>query len=101
MIRALIARCGFENVFASDLKKPDKKMAGKFYILDVCKYGKYAKIIKDHNINYIIHLAAILSGKSSRKIFLASGEKNPALCRLVNTVGFENTLDIAVKHKCQ
>jgi FlaA1/EpsC-like NDP-sugar epimerase len=55
-------RCGAENIFASDLKKPEKKLAGKFYLLDVCKEGKYEKIIKDHSVNYIIHLAAILSG---------------------------------------
>lgn len=58
----IINRCGVNNVIASDLKKPEKKIDGKFYILDVTKEGKFAKIVKDHNINYIIHLAAILSG---------------------------------------
>ena len=46
------------------MKKPEKKTVGKFYILDVTKQGRYEKIVKDHNINYIIHLAAILSGTS-------------------------------------
>ena len=44
------------------MKKTDKKLAGKFYLLDVTKEGKYEKIVRDHKINYIIHLAAILSG---------------------------------------
>jgi len=58
----MCGRCGPENVFASDMKKPEKKTVGKFYMLDVAKMGKYEKIVKDHKINYIIHLAAILSG---------------------------------------
>ena len=56
------SRCGIENVIASDLKKPVNKTTGKFFILDVTKMKKYEKIVKDHGINYIIHLAAILSG---------------------------------------
>jgi len=58
-----IPRCGIENVIGSDLKKPERKLAGKFYILDVTQEKKYEKMIKDHRINYIIHMASILSGK--------------------------------------
>lgn len=86
------SRCGIENVIGSDLKKPEKKPAGKFYILDVMQEKKYEKMVKDHRIDYIIHMASILS---------AVGEKNPLHCRDVNNVGVQNTLDIAVKHKCQ
>ena len=86
------SRYGAERVFASDLKKPDnKKFLGKSYVLDVTHEKKFAKLVKDHEITCIIHLAAILS---------ASGESNPALCRRVNTIGFENALDIAAKAKC-
>lgn len=50
-------------MIGSDLKKPSRKLEGKFYILDVTQKRRYAKVIKDHRINYIIHMASILSGK--------------------------------------
>ena len=52
-----------DNIVASDLKKPAKPTAGKFLLLDVTKKGRYEKVIKDNKINFIIHFAAILSGR--------------------------------------
>ena len=79
-------------MIASDIKKPNNKnFQGKSYVLDVVHEKKFAKLVKDNNVTCIIHLAAILS---------AAGEHNPAKCREVNTIGFENALAIATKHKC-
>jgi nucleoside-diphosphate-sugar epimerase len=74
------------------LKKPaNKKFMGKSYVLDVTHEKKFAKLVKDNNVTCILHLAAILS---------AAGEQNPAKCRVVNTIGFENALTVATNHKC-
>jgi nucleoside-diphosphate-sugar epimerase len=42
--------------------------------------------VSEHNINYIVHLAALLS---------AGGEKNPKLAYDVNVTGATNALEIA------
>ena len=44
------------------MKKPLTKFSGKFYSLDVMKLDKYKKLVDNYRINYIDHLAAILSG---------------------------------------
>lgn len=59
-------------------------------------------MIKDNKINYIIHLAAILSGiQRMSDDLLAVGEQKPDVCRFVNNIGLENTLDLARKYNCQ
>jgi len=45
--------------------------------------------MKDFKPNWIIHLAAILSG---------NGEKNPELCFHINNNSFKNALDLALKY---
>jgi nucleoside-diphosphate-sugar epimerase len=47
--------------------------------------------VKGNNIQYIVHLAAILS---------AFGEKHPDLALKVNVDGFINALNIAREEKC-
>jgi nucleoside-diphosphate-sugar epimerase len=50
------------------------------------------KIIKEHGINEIYHLAGLLS---------VGGEKNPSLAWDVNLNGLRNILDLAVTYKCK
>ena len=61
--------------------------------MDVFDEPKYRKLVKDNNVNYLCHLAGILS---------ASGEKNPDLAIDVNVIGATNALRIArdVKARC-
>ena len=52
----------------------------------MCNDSKYRQLVKDNKVNYIVHLAGILS---------ASGEKNPDLAIDVNVIGAINALRIA------
>ena len=76
---------GGDNVIASDIKQTQYN-DGPFLYLDVCDYNSIAKICMENNINWIFHMAALLS---------AVGEKDPKLALKINTVGVENTLEIA------
>ena len=54
--------------------------------MDVFDEVNYRKLVVENKINYIVHLAGILS---------ASGEKNPDLAIDVNVIGVINALRIA------
>jgi len=60
--------------------------------LDVVDKKAYEKIVKDNNITYIVHLAAILS---------VLGEKKPDLAIDVNVVGALNALNLARDYKAK
>jgi threonine 3-dehydrogenase len=53
---------------------------------------RYQDIVKKHGVNYIVHLAAILS---------SLGEQNPQLGYDVNVTGATNALNIARDHNCK
>jgi threonine 3-dehydrogenase len=91
LVPLLSAKYGVQNVIATDLKAPQNKFPCKFTPLDVTNMKKYEKIVSEFKINYIIHLASILS---------AVGEKNPQKAKAVNNGGTDNTLDLANKYKC-
>ena len=52
---------------------------------------KYEAIVKENKVDYILHLAAILS---------SLGEKFPDLAYDVNVNGATNALNIAREHNC-
>jgi nucleoside-diphosphate-sugar epimerase len=84
---------GHDNVIASDIRtNPPAVFAdsGPYYTLDVKDPDAIEHIIKRHNIDSIVHMAAILSG---------TGEKNPLLCWNVNMNGSINVLNVALKYK--
>lgn len=85
-------RYGFENVIATDVREPGGKLSetGPSGVLDVTDRTAVFSFIKEHGINTIFHMAAILS---------ATGEKNPALCWKVNMDGSINIMDAAVQMK--
>jgi nucleoside-diphosphate-sugar epimerase len=93
LLPVLRNKYGDKNVIATDLKIPsDNKLyeAGPFHLLDVRNYETLESIIKNYEIDTIIHLAAILSG---------IGEKNPEICWEVNMGGTTNVLNLAVKYE--
>jgi nucleoside-diphosphate-sugar epimerase len=81
-------RYGTENVVASDIREPNKTLADQepFEIIDVTEKGRLKRVVQEHEIDTIFHLAAILS---------ASGERNPQLAWHVNILGLHNVLEIA------
>lgn len=83
---------GSENVVATDINPDagdDIKESGPFQLLDVTDIDSLEKVIEDHEIDTIVHMAAILSGV---------GEKNPLVCWNVNMNGSLNVLNLAVKY---
>lgn len=76
---------GKESVIASDVKLPSTD-EGPFEILDITNRVKLEEIVKEYDIEAVIHLAAILS---------ASGELNPQLAWRVNMGGLFNILEVA------
>ncbi|MGD0329856.1 MAG: L-threonine 3-dehydrogenase [Nitrososphaeria archaeon] len=79
---------GSENVVtAGHRRQLDEKLkSGPFEYIDVTDKGSIEKIIKEHDIDTIYHLAAILS---------ATGEKDPKLAWNVNMTGLYNILEIS------
>lgn len=77
---------GKENVIASDVMDQKFDFPCEFQKLDVFDEATYRKLVRNKNVNYICHLAGILS---------ASGEKNPDLAIDVNVIGAINCLRIA------
>ena len=86
---------GNENVIASSRRVKeghDELMeSGVFEVLDITDGEKVAEIVKKHNVDTIINLAAILS---------AVGEKNPNAAWNVNMNGLYNVLEVARQENC-
>lgn len=81
-------RVGVHNVVASDVRTP-AGTTGSFVRADVQDKGILERIVKEHGITYIVHLASLLS---------AIGEKHPQQALKVNTKGIQNVLELAAQH---
>ena len=79
-------------MIACDLVETDANISCKYEQLDVTNKEKYEALVKDNKVDYILHLAAILS---------SLGEKYPDLAYDVNVNGAKHALDIAREHDCQ
>ena len=81
-------RFGSENVVASDIREPSEAFIsqGPYEILDVTEKERLKRVVREHEIDTIFHLAAILS---------ATGERNPQLAWHVNILGLHNVLEVA------
>ena len=66
MVNALCEELGNDQVVACDISDRDVDFSCKFERLDVCDKDNYERIIKENKINYIVHLAAILSALGER-----------------------------------
>lgn len=80
---------GKEHVFTLDLVHDDDP---QHVTADVTDFAVLEATVRDHEINEIYHLAAILS---------ANGEKNPDLAWHVNLDGLKNVLDCAKTYGCK
>ena len=90
---ALRQRFGAENVVATGRKTPPSdalKNSGPFYFIDVAKRETLEEVVQKHNIDTIVHMAAMLS---------AVGEQNPMRCWDVNINGTLVVLECAREHE--
>ncbi len=87
-------RYGADNVIATDIA-PDEmnKLSGsvRFERLDVLSFESVDAIVKEHRINTIYHLAALLS---------ANAEKEPRRAWKLNMEGIFNVLEVARGSLC-
>ena len=93
LTEALCIRYGAENVIASDCRPepPGKfKSCAAFHTVDVMDIDALDGVIRQHNIDTVFHLAALLS---------ATGEQKPQLCWRVNMDGTFNVLELGVRHQ--
>ena len=92
LLDALLHKFGSKNVIATDIREPDNShgLNFQFQKLDILDHSELEKIIQEHSINEVYHLAAILS---------ATGEKNPELCWKINMDGLMNVLELSRKYK--
>lgn len=87
-------RYGNDNVIASDIKilsDADRERWEPYHIADCTKAHDVANIVKEHKIDTIFHLAAILS---------AMAERNPQNAWHINMDGLFNILEIAREFGC-
>lgn len=85
---------GSNHVIASSRsKKSTSKVieSGPFELVDVLKPRELAEAVRKHNVDTIIHLAAILSAK---------GEENPTTAWDINMGGLFNVLEVARENNC-
>ena len=77
---------GKENVIAADISDKKVPLPCRYEQLDVVDTKRYEEIVREHKVDYIVHLAAILS---------ALGERFPDRATSVNVTGCINALNIA------
>jgi len=94
LVPALREKFGNDNVVALvHKKKPsDELKNGPFELADASDKESLKKIIENHHINQIYHLASILS---------VVGENKPDLAWKVNLNSLKNILDLAVEFKME
>lgn len=88
LVPKLRERYGRENVVASDIREPGEAFIGQgpYEIVDVTEKEMLERVVREHEIDTIFHLAAILS---------ATGEMKPQLAWRVNLLGLRNVLEVA------
>ncbi|WP_456272979.1 L-threonine 3-dehydrogenase [Bacillus sp. AK031] len=85
---------GTDNVIATDIRETDSEVVtgGPFEILDVTNPAKFNELVKNHEVDTIIHLAALLS---------ATAEAKPLLAWNLNMGGLVNALEAAREYNCK
>lgn len=86
---------GSNNVIASDIGMKEGREetieSGPFEIANINDPKTLVEIVKKHDVNTIVNLAAILS---------AVGEARPEMCWDINMNGLYNILELAKQEKC-
>lgn len=88
-------RYGRDAVIASGRRDPGDDHPvkdGPYELVDCMDRGRVAEVVKKHNIDTIIHLAAVLS---------AVGEKDPLAAWNLNMGTLLNTLEVAREYSCK
>lgn len=82
---------GAENVIITDINKPSDEVrnAGPFFHCNSLEAGRLEQLVVDHNVDWILHLSAIMS---------VLGEKIPHQCMDLNINGLRIALEVARKH---
>jgi nucleoside-diphosphate-sugar epimerase len=88
LVVALAGRYGSRNVLATDKVTDRGPSPTPLETLDVLDGPSVERALREHDIDTVYHLAAILS---------AVGEQNPDLAWEVNTQGLKNVLDAATR----
>lgn len=91
LTKALAKELGNDNVIATDLDTQKFELPCEYRQLDICDEGSYRDLVEKNGVNYIVHLAGILS---------ALGEVKPDLSIDVNVFGAVNALRIARDNDC-
>lgn len=88
LVPALRELFGASNVIASDVKSAsqDVMRGGPFVYLDVTNLEGLNRTVLEENVDYVVHLASLLS---------VIGERNPQLAIQVNIQGIQNILECA------
>lgn len=93
LVPLMRARYGATSVVATDIKHSRELAAGgPFAYCDVTDAGSLARLVVEHDIDTIVHLASLLS---------AVGERNPQLAMKVNSRGAEAVLETAATYQCK
>lgn len=66
LVQALCDVVGKDNVVAADISDKKVNLPCRYEQLDVCDMNRYEQIVSEHKIDYIVHLAAILSALGER-----------------------------------
>lgn len=74
------------NVIATDIRKGDEAEGVPFEVVDVTDSGRLFSVAKKHNVDTIMHLAALLS---------ANAEEMPKVAWDLNMGGLINALEVA------
>lgn len=78
------------NVVATDVRhSAGTPSRGPFAYCDVTDKDNLNRLVVEHRITHIMHLATLLS---------AVGERNPQLALKVNNQGIQNVLEVAAAH---
>lgn len=92
---ALRKNYGESNVVATDIRMPsdmELRDSGPFEFLDVTDEHHITRVMQQHDVDTIYHMAAILS---------AIGETRPGIAWQVNMGGLYNMVEAARQYKCK
>jgi len=92
LTQALVDDLGASSVVACDLVEHDDTINCKYEQLDITDKDRYEQLVKENDIDYILHLAAILS---------SLGEAHPELAYDVNVTGATHAMNLAKDYGCQ
>ncbi|MBM7635185.1 NAD-dependent epimerase/dehydratase family protein [Geomicrobium sediminis] len=85
---------GVDNVIATDIRYSDGAFGedARFETLDIMDGNRLNELVKNNNVDTIIHLAAMLS---------ANAEHHPQRAWEINMTGLMNSLEVAREHDCK